>query len=385
MNAAVAANGPATSAAPLRTKLQEALEENGGLVTRSDALVVKAIRESTREVDFVASTGIVDSHGDVIDQDSWQLEEYLSNPVALYGHQTFELPIGSCSYVAVRNGKLECTIKFSDATQRAKEVFALVVEKTLRAVSVGFRPVNGSYEIRNGSEVWVWRNAILKEISVVAIGANPEALAKMKAALGGPRNDLPAGAPASTQPKAGAPGENSTKGTTIMKTAEQLAQELAEKTASHAEAVQKLGAANVRIVEAEQKAEKADASRVVAEKSLANVAERVKSLELAARTLEAEHTKACTDRDAATKKASELEDKLIDLEVEGIVGKKITPVEKAEFVELRKSNEKLFKSMVDKRPDMKLEERVTTPDSKENRKATTPTGGDDAVSGWNGL
>src|SRR3990167_7012551 len=189
--------------------------EDGGLVTRSDALVVKAIREATREVDFIASSGVVDSHGDVIDQNSWQLGEVLANPVALYGHQAFELPIGQCTYCAVMNGKLECTIKFSDVTERARDVFKLVVEKVLRAVSVGFRPVHGAYEMRDGVEIWVWRNAILKEISVVAIGANPEALAKMKAKALAARD---ADNPTKSTPEPSAPSlphnDGATKGAT---------------------------------------------------------------------------------------------------------------------------------------------------------------------------
>lgn len=396
MNVAAQNRAAAALAAPLLAKealqreFQDALAENGGLVTRGDALVVKAIREAAREVDFVASTDVVDSHYEVIDQETWDLSDYEGNPVVLYGHAAYDLPIGQCTFVAVQGGRLVCTVKFSEATQKAKEVFALVMEKTLRAVSVGFRPVNGAYEMIEGQEVWVWRNSKLKEISVVAIGANPEALAKMKSLLGGAkRSDPRAGVPApTTNSKAGTTGEE--KGTEDMKTAEQLAKELEDKAAAHAEATKKLADANVRIVEAETRAEKSVAAATIAEKALDASAAKVKELESAAKTLETEHAKACADRDAAAKRAEDSEARLIELEVDALVGVKIEPAEKEEFVELRKSNKSLFEKMVSKRADMKLGERVTAPDEKVAQKAgdiQVPGKGDtkEAIEGFNAL
>jgi HK97 family phage prohead protease len=372
-------NGPPPAPEPeLRSKLQEALEEEeGGLVTRADALVVKAIRQETREVDFVASTDTIDSHYEIIDQSTWNLSHYQGNPVVLYGHQAYDLPIGQCTFVAVQAGQLVCTVKFSDKTQRAREVFDLVAEKTLRAVSVGFRPVDGSYEMRNGEEIWVWKNPILKEISVVAIGSNPEALAKMKSAIADQnrKKNPVAGAPANAQPQQEKSGAAGTKGSESMKTAEQLAKELEEKTAAHAEVAKRLGELNVKLVEAETRAEKSEAGKTVAEKLLADAGERVKTLEAAARTLEAEHTKACADRDANAKRADDAEAKLIELEVDALVGKKISKADVPEFVELRRSNPALFTKMVAKRPDMKLTERVTEDDSKTEAKGATTMNG----------
>lgn len=389
--AAAVAGSPAGSV-ERKDAFRDALEACGGVVRKDDALRVKAVRESTREVDFVASTGTLDAHYEVIDQDSWQLEDYQANPVVLYGHNAWDLPIGQCTYVALRNGQLECTIMFAsaEANPEAEKVWRLVKEKVLRAVSVGFRPVNGAYEMIDGDSVWVWRNAILKEISVVAIPANPDALAKMKAATPPARgkNDPPAGVPANpeTQP--------TTKGTDDMKTAEQLAKELEDKTAAHAETTTKLTAVNVKLVEAEALAEKSHAARLVAEKSLRDSEEKVKSLEAAARTLEAEHAKACTDRDAAKKTVDELDAKLVEVEVESVVGVKIAPAEKEEFVELRRSNPALYKKMVDKRPDMGLTKRVTVDDATANGKgegahtappATLNGGGAAAAAGFNDL
>lgn len=337
-------------------------------VSKEDVLLVRAIRKDVREVDFVASTETVDSHGDVIDQASWNLKDYLANPIVLYAHDSRELPIGKSVLTAVRDGKLEATIRFSKSTQKANEVWALVEEDVLRAVSVGFRPVDGGYEMRGGEEVWVWRRSILKEISVVPIGSNPDALAKQDEEIRrfksyartlSPRSV----SPAQTETKNPA-GDTGTKGKENMKTAEQLAKELEAEQAAKAELAQKHAAANVRIVEIEGRAEKAEAAKTVAEKALEKANGEIDSLKLAAKTLEGEHSKACSDRDAATKRADEADAKLIELEVDAQVNVKIAPVEREEWIELRKKDKGLFEKMIAKRPDMKLGERVTETDEK---------------------
>ena len=164
---------------------RDALVECGGLITRDDALMVRTINAGARTVDFIASTAARDSYGDIIDQESWQLDHYKANPIVLYGHASRDLPIGQAVYCAVENGQLVCQIKFAseDANPMAEKVWRLLQEKVLRAVSVGFSPVNGRYETLDGAEVFVWRNSILKEISVVPVPANHEAVARMKSLL----------------------------------------------------------------------------------------------------------------------------------------------------------------------------------------------------------
>ena len=318
------------------------------IITRSDALVVKAIREASREVDFVASTGVVDSHGDVIDQASWQLEEYRSNPVALYGHQAFDLPIGQCTYVAVVNGRLECTIKFSDVTERARDVFKLLMEKTLRAVSVGFRPVHGSYELRDGVEVWVWRNAILKEISVVAIGANPEALAKMKAAI---IAGIESAKTIEQPPASPGPNPDAERKAPSMELKDAIAK-IETLTASNTKLEVEGKAATDRITAAEKRAE-------VAEKSATDATAQVKTLSVEKAALEAQTTSLTERAEKAEKTVAELEAKTIDQEVEALVGQKITAAEKGLFVDLRKTNKDLFEKMIAQRAPMKLEDEIT--------------------------
>lgn len=356
--------------------IEDALRECGGIVTKGDGLRLKGIRAETREADFIASTDAVDAHGEVIDQSSWQLNQYQLNPIVLYGHNSRDLPIGKATGVGVRGGRLEATIQFAsaDANPMAEQVWRLVQEGILRAVSVGFMPTDGKYEVRDGEDVFVWYAPVLKEISVVPVPANYEALAKMKAAFRAVADDDDADrAPAADSEEPNP--EDETMGDT----------NTTETKGTDATA-QKIGELNIKLVEVEQRADKAEARATLAEKALEGAQAQVKKLEDAAKVLESEHAKACADRDAATKRADEADAKLVEVEVEALVGVKIEPSEKADFVELRKSNPALFKSMVDKRADMKLTARVVKADPKQDDPSPGGSGAaNDAVQAFNAL
>lgn len=150
-------------------------------------LTVRTIDRKSRSASFVASTEAIDSYGEIVKQ-NWRLERYLANPVVLYNHERTgsALPIGT-AVVAVVGGKLECTITFVDerANPLAEQVWQSVLQRSLRAVSVGFRPHTVRGETIGDQDVTVLDDNELYEISVTPIGANPEALAKMKALVGG--------------------------------------------------------------------------------------------------------------------------------------------------------------------------------------------------------
>lgn len=293
------------------------LREPPALVTRGEAMCVRAMKAEERTATFVASTEAIDSHGDIVDQASWQLDHFKSNPIVLYGHNSRDLPIGKATDVAVKNGQLEATIKFAsaEANPRAEEVWRLVQEGILRAVSVGFLPTNGNYEKRDGKDVFVWRAPILKEISVVPVPANHEALARLKKSL----------AAANDEQTPALPGTNPSN---------------AEKEV------------HVDVKELEAKI-------AVQTASLNDATAKIKALETDKAALEAQNKSLVEARDAAVAKAGKLEDAVIEQEVEALVGKKITPAEKPLFVTLRKQNADLFKSMVEQRSDMPHDKTVT--------------------------
>lgn len=336
-----------------------------GIVTRSGAMCIRAINSTDRTADFVASTDAVDAHGDVIDQMSWRLDDYKSNPVVLYGHDCGELPIGQCTSVGVRGGQLECTIKFAsaEANPRAEEVWRLVQEKVLRAVSVGFMPTDGMYEMRGGEEVFVWRSPVLKEISVVPVPANPEALARAKSALRATHDDDSDTSPA-------VPGELSTETRAV----EPIAEE-SEMTEQEIKALQtKLAAYEAGEVDLKVALKAATDAKAASDKSLADAQAAIKSLETEKAALDAQTKALADERDAQKARAEKAEAVIVEQEVEALVGKKITPAEKPLFVDLRKANPDLFAKMIEQRQPLVLDTVVLA--KSESNGATRSVSGD---------
>ncbi len=293
--------------------------EPTALVTRGEAMCLRAMKPEERSASFVASTEAIDSHGDIIEQASWQLDHFKANPIVLYGHNSRELPIGKATDVAVKNGQLEATIKFAsaEANPRAEEVWRLVQEGILKAVSVGFLPTNGNYEVRDGKDVFVWRQPILKEISVVPVPANHEALARIKAAFAADHDS-------ETQALPGNETSNAEKEVHV--DVKELEAKIAVQTAS-----------------------------------LNDASAKIKTLETDKAALEAQNKSLVEARDNAIAKADKLEAAVIEQEVDALVGKKISPAQKKTYLALRKSNPDLFTEMVAQLADMNLDKTVTPP------------------------
>jgi HK97 family phage prohead protease len=314
------------------TMTYEYSTKDAGSTLVSKALHVKRVDAERRTADFIASTSDVDRDGDVLEQD-WDLDAFKANPVCLFAHDSDDLPIGKAVDVAVRNGQLECTIQFStaDLNPLAEQVWRNVREGVLRAVSVGFMPGDIRWEMRDGQDVYVHSRNKLYEISVVPIPCNQHALAKMKSKA------FDAAKAARTEPEQSAP-TNNTDAVEKAATESTHMSELLQKAIDDAKAetkslTEKAAALEVRAVEAETKA-----AALATDKA----------------ALEAQ-TKALADaRDAATARALEAEGKLIDLEVDALVGKTITPAEKPLFVDLRKANPELFAKMVEQRAPLNL-------------------------------
>lgn len=282
------------------------------LVARSHGLELRAVRQSTREADFIASTDAVDAFDEVVEQ-SWDLGRFLQNPVVLFAHQSRELPIGRATRVAVVDGRLEATVQFATAEMnpKAEQVFRMVEAKILNAVSVGFIPRTVRHDMRDGRDVYVLADNELHEISVVPIPANPEALAKMKA-------------------KARAVAQ--TKGNP-MDTLEQVKAALAKRDAE---------------LDDERRA------REALTLDLAAAGQRVKALEADVEKAGEELEALRAERDRALESAQSLRDQLIDAEVEALVGVKILPAEKDAMAALAKKDRGTFDALLGARPELKL-------------------------------
>jgi HK97 family phage prohead protease len=148
------------------------IEKTGTLEVDSD---------TDRTAHFIASDESVDRYGDVVMADGWDLKNYKRNPILLWMHD-YTAPIGNAT-VTVEDGRLMARAKFAakGLSAIADQCWALVKDKVLRAVSVGFQ-VEGAddYEPiidKNGRQTGVrYLRQELLELSLVAVPANPNAL-----------------------------------------------------------------------------------------------------------------------------------------------------------------------------------------------------------------
>ena len=129
--------------------------------------------------DFILSDETPDRDGDIVRAKGWQLEEFKANPIALFGHAHDKI-VGVWTNVRTQGKQLigrlklaeEGTSELVDVTRR------LVEQRILKAVSVGFMPIEYEPMTKGG---WDIKRAQLFEASLVAVPANPSALALAKA------------------------------------------------------------------------------------------------------------------------------------------------------------------------------------------------------------
>lgn len=182
----------------------QSIESRAGYVrTMTDEDITRA--KESRTVTFVASTGVVDRHGTVLNQKNWQLENFNRNPIIGYQHEVYGSFFGGSdpddvigkgrAYMSdTRSGEeqellIDITFQPSDQNPKAEKVFQKVLGGYLNSVSVGFAPVrNAEGKIgQMGRDVdgetvdedtFFFYGQELLETSVVNIPSNPEAVKK---------------------------------------------------------------------------------------------------------------------------------------------------------------------------------------------------------------
>lgn len=131
--------------------------------------------EDTGTFEVCISTNDIDRHGDVIDQSGWSFERYMKNPVVLWGHDYWSLPIGVTEDIRVEDGKCIAKGRFApeSANPFAQQVRKLYDAGIVRATSVGFIAIEEKGNLITKAE--------LLEFSFVPVPANPYALDMRKA------------------------------------------------------------------------------------------------------------------------------------------------------------------------------------------------------------
>lgn len=156
-------------------------------VKRRLMLVNRAVTPPTMErATFIASTSTPDRYNDVVDQSTWVLDNYRMNPVIQVDHcYEVEATVGRAASVGVVAGALTVEVVWG-TDPKSQLVAQKVMEGSLNAVSVGFMPgrvTQRSLLPQNDPAYtdgygYVYYDCELLEVSVVAIPANPEALAQ---------------------------------------------------------------------------------------------------------------------------------------------------------------------------------------------------------------
>jgi HK97 family phage major capsid protein len=138
-----------------------------------------AVRADGGGLDFVLSDGSLDRHGTRINPKGWLLDNFKRNPIALFGHDS-DSPIGTWENIRTIGDKLVATLAFAaeGTSVRIDELRKLVEQNILRAVSVGFYPLEYG---QAGKDEYDYVKQELLETSLVSIGSNPNALAAARA------------------------------------------------------------------------------------------------------------------------------------------------------------------------------------------------------------
>jgi hypothetical protein len=139
---------------------------------------VKGLTEETYTLTAVISSGLKDRYNEIVDQTSWNLDEYKKNPVVLWGHDHTQPAIGKALDIYINeNGMLEAIVQFAvEEYEFAKTIFKLYAGGFMKAFSVGF--TSGKQDMLNDSTIL--RDNTLYEFSAVNVGADALALAKQK-------------------------------------------------------------------------------------------------------------------------------------------------------------------------------------------------------------
>jgi HK97 family phage prohead protease len=151
---------------------------------KAEGYIEKANRLSEGEIEFVVSTNALDSHGERINVDGINLKEFKQNPVVLWGHDGFNLPIAKATKVWKEAGKLMARAKFYLKDDFARKVYEYIVDGFLNAVSIG-----GMVDEWANDGITIDKMT-MKEFSVVSVPANPEALVAAKSLNGKQRAEL---------------------------------------------------------------------------------------------------------------------------------------------------------------------------------------------------
>jgi HK97 family phage prohead protease len=149
------------------------------MITKQFSTQVKTLSGNAHE--FTISTGDLDRHKDRVDQAGINLSSYRKNPVVLWSHSYSSLPIGKCTSIGLGvGGNLKAVVEYapSDINPMGQQVRKLVEKGFISATSIGFVPLDETYNDAGGKD---YHKIDLLEFSLVSVPANSGALVSRSA------------------------------------------------------------------------------------------------------------------------------------------------------------------------------------------------------------
>lgn len=176
-----------TTATDTQTHIPK-LDAAGLKLSAHTAAITKA-EHNDRQFDFTLSSEEPDRMNDVVTQLGIDLKAFRTNPVVLWAHNrgfdTPPPPVARVERLWIRDGNLMGTVKFPDPGVHAlaDTLQGLVSTGFLNAVSIGFRPIETSFDEERGGTNFL--RTELVELSLVPVPMNASALIEMSAAAKG--------------------------------------------------------------------------------------------------------------------------------------------------------------------------------------------------------
>lgn len=141
---------------------------------KSYGLIEKAARLKEGEVEVVVSTDAWDAHGERINVDGINLKDFKKNPVILWAHDGFNLPIARATKIWKDGSKLMARAQFYMKDEFPAKVYNYIIDGFLNAVSIGGQVDEWAAD---GATI---DKLTMKEFSFVSVPANQEALVTSK-------------------------------------------------------------------------------------------------------------------------------------------------------------------------------------------------------------
>lgn len=153
-----------------------------------DTLADPVVDSKAMKVTAVICTPAVDRQGEIIVPSGGNYDNYKLNPTVLWEHgfdAQITTPIAKCEtpdgQLALRPSDklIEADAYFSASDKTSSQMFNLIMEKLIRAVSIHVIPYKTLRQAIDGDEITVYPEWSMLEWSWGRLGVNPEAVRKM--------------------------------------------------------------------------------------------------------------------------------------------------------------------------------------------------------------